>query len=77
MELTFMYKEDRLPHNVKEGILFMLIISFLSVNTIAPIIMFLEKGFSMETYIDALKIFIKDVGHCYFTSSSSSRTNSR
>ena len=51
-----MYKEDRLPHNAKEGIIFMLIISFLSVNTIAPLIMFLEKGFSMETYKDTLKI---------------------
>ena len=56
MELTILYKEDRLPHNAKEGILFMLIISFLSVNTIAPLIMFLEKGFSLETYKDALKI---------------------
>ena len=56
MELTILYKEDRLPHNAKEGILFMLIISFLSVNTIAPLIMFLEKGFSIETYKETLKI---------------------
>ena len=32
------------------------IISFLSVNTIAPLIMLLEKGFSMETYKETLKI---------------------
>lgn len=51
-----MYKENRLPQNAKEGILFILIISFLSVNTIAPIIMGFEKGFSVETYVEALKI---------------------
>lgn len=30
-----MYKEERLPQNAKEGILFLLIISIISVNTIA------------------------------------------
>ena len=51
-----MYKEARLPQNAKEGILFMLIISFISVNTIAPIIIGLERGFSMDVYLDTLKI---------------------
>ncbi|WP_242143112.1 MULTISPECIES: hypothetical protein [unclassified Bacillus cereus group] len=51
-----MYKEDRLPQNAKEGILFLLIISIISVNTIAPIIMGLERGFSKENYVETLKI---------------------
>ncbi|MEL3962804.1 hypothetical protein [Lysinibacillus endophyticus] len=51
-----MYKEDRLPQNAKEGILFLLIISIISVNTIAPIIMGLERGFSLENYFETLKI---------------------
>lgn len=51
-----MHKEDRLPQNAKEGILFLLIISIISVNTIAPIIMGLERGFSMDVYLDTLKI---------------------
>lgn len=51
-----MYKEDRLPQNAKEGILFLLIISIISVNTIAPIITGLERGFSKEVYFDTLKI---------------------
>jgi hypothetical protein len=50
------YTETRLPRNGKEGILFLLIISIISVNTIAPIIVGLERGFSMEVYMDALKI---------------------
>ena len=51
-----MYKENRLPQNAKEGILFLLIISIISVNTIAPIIMGLERGFSKEVYLDTLKV---------------------
>lgn len=51
-----MYKEDRLPQNAKEGILFLLIVSILSVNTIAPIIIGLERGFSKEVYFDTLKV---------------------
>lgn len=51
-----MYKEDRLPQNAKEGIIFVLIISIISVNTIAPIIIGFEKGFSKETYLETLKI---------------------
>ncbi|MGO5014077.1 hypothetical protein ACTQ5K_19830 [Niallia sp. Sow4_A1] len=48
-----MYKEDRLPQNPKEGIIFMLIIS---VNTIAPVIMGLQLGFSKENYLETLKV---------------------
>jgi len=51
-----MYKEERLPQNAKEGILFLLIISIISVNTIAPIIIGLERGFSKEVYVETLKI---------------------
>jgi len=51
-----MHKENRLPRNAKEGILFMLIISIISVNTIAPLIMGLERGFSLDVYLDTLKI---------------------
>ena len=51
-----MYKEARLPQNAKEGILFMLIISFISVNTIAPIIMGMEFGFSLVQYVETLKV---------------------
>ncbi|CDQ20575.1 hypothetical protein SAMN05192559_105158 [Halobacillus karajensis] len=43
-----MYKEDRLPQNHKEGILFLLIVSIISVNTIAPLIMGMERGFSKK-----------------------------
>jgi len=50
------YAETRLPRNRKEGILFLLIISIISVNTIAPIIMGLERGFSKEVYLDSLKV---------------------
>lgn len=42
-----MYKEERLPQNAKEGILFLLIVSIISVNIIAPIIM-LEAGLSID-----------------------------
>jgi hypothetical protein len=51
-----MYTEARLPRNGKEGLLFLLIISIISVNTIAPIIVGLERGFSMDVYMDTLKI---------------------
>jgi hypothetical protein len=34
----------------------LVIISIISVNTIAPIIVGLERGFSKEVYIDTLKI---------------------
>ena len=51
-----MYKEDRLPQNAKEGIIFLLVVSIISVNTIAPIIMGIERGFSKENYFETLKI---------------------
>ncbi|MFS0674882.1 hypothetical protein [Ornithinibacillus sp. 179-J 7C1 HS] len=51
-----MYKEDRLPQSPKEGIIFLLIISIISVNTIAPIIIGMELGFSKENYLETLKI---------------------
>ena len=51
-----MYKEERLPQSPKEGIIFMLVISIISVNTIAPIIMGLQFGFSKENYLETLKI---------------------
>ncbi|WP_235775240.1 MULTISPECIES: hypothetical protein [Paenibacillus] len=51
-----LHAETRLPRNRKEGILFMLIISIISVNTIAPVITGLELGFSKEVYLNTLKI---------------------
>ena len=51
-----MHGETRLPRNGKEGIIFLLIISIISVNTIAPIIVGLERGFSKEVYFETLKI---------------------
>lgn len=51
-----MYKEKRLPQSAAEGIIFMLVISFISVNTIAPIIMFMEIGLSFQTYGEFFKI---------------------
>ncbi|MER1986249.1 MAG: hypothetical protein ABS949_15205 [Solibacillus sp.] len=51
-----MYKEKRLPQNAKEGILFLLIISIISVNTIAPIVIGFERGFSKEVYFETLKL---------------------
>lgn len=51
-----MYKENRLPQSAAEGIIFMLVISFISVNTIAPIIMFMEIGLSLQTYVEFFKI---------------------
>src|SRR5690554_5774362 len=51
-----MHKEPRLPQNGKEFILFLGIISILSVNIIAPIIMGFEFGFSKEVYVQTLKV---------------------
>ena len=51
-----MHQDDRLPHNAKEGILFLLIVSIISVNTIAPIIVGMERGFSKVVYLQTLKI---------------------
>ncbi|UQZ33139.1 hypothetical protein C2I18_05940 [Paenibacillus sp. PK3_47] len=51
-----MHGDARLPRNAKEGLLFLLIISMISANTIAPVIVGLERGFSKEVYLDTLKI---------------------
>ncbi|MFC0215805.1 hypothetical protein ACFFK0_25740 [Paenibacillus chartarius] len=48
--------ETRLPRNGKEGFIFLLIVSFISVNTIAPLITGLERGFSKAVYLDTLKV---------------------
>lgn len=51
-----MHAENRLPQNGKEFALFLAIISIISVNTIAPIIMGFEFGFSKSTYLETLKV---------------------
>lgn len=51
-----MYKENRLLQNAKESILFLLIVSIISVNTIAPIIMWAVRGFTFDVYLETLKI---------------------
>lgn len=51
-----MHGDARLPRSAKEGYLFLLIVSIISVNTIAPTIVGLERGFSKEVYLDTLKI---------------------
>ncbi|MEF2965368.1 hypothetical protein V3851_05935 [Paenibacillus sp. M1] len=51
-----MHREARLPQNGKESLLFLLIVSIISVNTIAPVIMGLERGFSKGVYLDTLKV---------------------
>lgn len=50
-----MQEETRLPRNGKEFILFLFTISFISVNTIAPLIMGFQFGFTKEVYMAALK----------------------
>lgn len=45
--------EQRLPQTKKEGILFGLIISILSVNVIPPIITGFEAAFSLDIYLDS------------------------
>lgn len=55
-EMFMMHKEARLPQNGKEFVLFLAIISILSVNIIAPIIMGFEFGFNMEVYLETLPI---------------------
>ncbi len=46
----------KLPRNKKEFTLFLLVISIVSVNIIAPLITFLEVGFSKETYFNTLQV---------------------
>lgn len=72
-----MYKVARLPQNSKEGILFMLIISIISVNTIAPIIVGMELGFSKANYLETLKIIPFMFDNCDCISEICSRTISR
>lgn len=50
-----MQEENRLPRNGKEFLLFLGIISIISVNTIAPMIMGLQFGFTMDVYKMALQ----------------------
>lgn len=50
------YRDARLPGNAKEGIIFLLIVSIISVNTIAPLITGLERGFSKQVYLDTLRM---------------------
>jgi hypothetical protein len=45
-----------LPRGKREFALFMLIVSVISVNIIAPLITFSEIGFSQEIYVETLKI---------------------
>lgn len=51
-----MPNEIRVPWNAKEGLIYMLIVSIISVNTIAPLIMGFEMGFSKTNYLKTLQI---------------------
>ncbi len=51
-----MHEETRLPRNGKEFVLFLAIISVLSVNIIAPLIMGFEFGFNKEVYFNTLQV---------------------
>ena len=46
----------KLPRNKREFILFLLIVSLISVNLIAPLISCLTQGFSLETYQHTLTL---------------------
>ena len=46
----------KLPRNKKEFVLFMAVISIISVNIIAPIITFFEVGFRLSIWVDTLKV---------------------
>lgn len=46
----------KLPRNKKEFALFLLVISLISVNIIAPLISCFEVGFHMYVWVDALKV---------------------
>lgn len=50
-----MQEETRMPQNGKEFILFLAVISIISVNTIAPLIMALQFGFTKAVYLQTLK----------------------
>jgi hypothetical protein len=51
-----MHSEKRLPGNGKEACIFMLTVSIISVNIIAPLIMGMEHGFSLNNYLNTLRI---------------------
>lgn len=51
-----MREETRLPRNRKEFVLFLAIISILSVNIIAPLIMVFEFEFRKEVYFETLQV---------------------
>lgn len=51
-----MHREARLPWNGKEFIIFLAIISIISVNIIAPVIMGFEFGFTTEVYLKTLRV---------------------
>ncbi|QNQ83222.1 hypothetical protein FP435_01625 [Lactobacillus sp. PV037] len=46
----------KLPRNWKEKAIFMLIVSFISVNIIGPIISLWEMGWSVKNYLKVLHI---------------------
>ncbi len=46
----------KLPRSKKEFVLFMAVISVISVNIIAPLITFIEVGFHMYVWADTLKV---------------------
>lgn len=46
----------KLPRNFKEFLLFLAVISIISVNIIAPLITCFEMGFSMEVWKNVLKV---------------------
>lgn len=46
----------KLPRSTKDFVIFLLIVSLISVNTIAPIITMYEMGFSMETWRMTLSV---------------------
>ena len=46
----------KLPRNKREFALFMIIISVVSVNIIAPLITFFEVGFHLYIWVDTLKV---------------------
>jgi hypothetical protein len=51
-----MQEETRLPRKGKESLLVLGIISILSVNIIAPLIMGFRFGFSKELYVETLRV---------------------
>lgn len=64
-----MSNEMRLPRNAKEGLIFMLIVSIISVNTIAPLIMGYEFGFSKDVYLNTLRVIHRKCGlPCFYIS---------